>query len=268
MSEVIKINSKKAIVSLTREDISKYDLARWIRTNSKGQGQYAFTNMQPFERVAAQLFGAEHPSMQVKIAENVIFYPLDGNVDVFLQITDDFSKGYYNTHPTKLVFNKGKSFAIEDSFKQAAEEESEKEESEESEEIPEEETSEKEESEEIESKEGTDEEEFLTEVNTFLEEIKDMAPEDMVKKISPEELQAIKDMLHITSTESEAKSEDGILKTIDLDEVSEEGPSVIKIDLLKDNPEELDKFVSDHFQDDAHEFGPDQIKDIMKNVLR
>jgi hypothetical protein len=256
MAEVIKVNSRKAIVSLTREDISKYDLARWLRTNSKGAGQYAFTNMQPFERVAAQLYIAENPSSQVKIAENVIFYPLDGNVDVFLQVTDDFSKGYYNTHPTKLVFNKGKSFAIEENFKKAAEEEAEESDDSDDDDIDT--------SEDDPKKEEVGEEEFLTEVNNFLEEIKDMPPEEMVKTISPEELQSIKEMLHITDEEPTG----GVLKTIDLNDATEPGPEIIKIDLLKDNPEELDKFVKNHFQEDADEFGSDKIKDIMKNVLR
>jgi len=264
MAEVVKINSRKAIVSLTREDISKYDLARWIRTNSKGAGQYAFVNLQPFERVAAQLLVAEHPSIQVKIAENVIFYPLDGNVDVFLQITDDYSKGYYNSHPTKLVFNKGKSFAIEDSFKKASDDDST---DDSKKETSDDEDDSVDTSEDLEQKKDSnvDEEEFLTEVNSFLEEIKDMSPEDMVKTISSEELKSIKEMLHLSDDTNE---DSGVLKTIDLNDASDQGPSIVKIDLLKDNPEELDKFVKDHFQDDANEFGSDKIKDIMKNVLR
>ena len=103
MSKVIKINSKKAIITLTKEDIAEHDLARWMRLDSKGLYHNSFIEYQPFEDIAGKLYKAEYPSDQVKVAES--FVPRsDGTVDIFLRIGESFSKGYYNTEPTKMVF--------------------------------------------------------------------------------------------------------------------------------------------------------------------
>jgi hypothetical protein len=103
MAKVIKVNSKKAIITLSKEDIAEHDLARWMRLDSKGLYHNSFIEYQPFEDIAGKLFKEEYPSDQVKVAES--FVPRsDGTVDIFLRIGESFSKGYYNTEPTKLVF--------------------------------------------------------------------------------------------------------------------------------------------------------------------
>jgi len=194
MAEIVKINSKKGMVSLTQKDISENDLAPWLRTNSKGFGHYSFINQQPFERVAAKLFVDKYPSTHVKVAESIVCTK-EGGVNVFLRITDDFSKGNYNTHPTKLVFNKGKQTVIEDIAKHGYDEFS-------FEKLAEDLTG----VEDI-SEENSDEG-FYSEIEDFLSEVKNLSEEDLIKKVSPEELENISKMLDLDSESEEDDFDD------------------------------------------------------------
>lgn len=103
MSKVVKINSKKSIVSLDKEDLSSYDLIKWVRTSSLGVGHRCFIDEQPFEKVAAQIHKEKYPSDQVKVAEAVVKNH-DGTIDVFLKVTATYTEGMYKKDSTKLVF--------------------------------------------------------------------------------------------------------------------------------------------------------------------
>lgn len=295
MAEIVKINSKKGLVTLSKEDISTYELAPWLRTNSKGIGHYSFINQQPFERAAAKLFVEKYPSDHVKVAENISCRP-DGTIDVYLRITESSAKGYYNTHPTKLVFNKGKSVVVdlkdkegsfEDDFRKIADDmgeeveifEADNEESDNSEKIEEL----------LEELEKIPMEEFpaniIEELKEFVDNIdstEGKLEEMTIGKDSEKELESCGENCecekHEDGIESicevENKSDDlfkddseegNILKTVDLEDFSDEEPVIIKIDELG-NPDKMDDFVGKNFKDEK-EFGPDKIKDIIKTIV-
>lgn len=103
MAEITKINSGKAIVKLSREELVENNLDRWLRSDSLGQGHRFFTQVQPFEKVAAHYYNEKYPSETVKIGER-FFLNNDGSVDVVLRVSEYKAEGYYNTHPVKLTF--------------------------------------------------------------------------------------------------------------------------------------------------------------------
>ena len=103
MSKIVKINSKKSIVTLDKDDLSSYDLIKWVRTSSLGIGHRCFIDEQPFEKVAAQIHKEKYPSDQVKVAEAVVKNH-DGTIDVFLKVTATYAENMYKKDPTKLVF--------------------------------------------------------------------------------------------------------------------------------------------------------------------
>lgn len=249
MAEVVKINSKKGLVSLTQKDIAENDLASWLRTNSKGFGHYSFINQQPFERVAAKLFVDKYPSTHVKIAESIVCTK-EGGVDVFLRITDDQSRGFYNTHPTKLVFNKGKQTVIDDITKHGSEEgimgviedDDLKEDFEDN-------SSDYEESE---------DEEFYGEIENFLSEIKNLSEEDLIKKVSPEELEEISKMLDLDNKseykyEEDENSEKEDLDDLDFDDIDTD------IEEEEEEKEEEDEEEEGNYEyEDEEETGEDE----------
>jgi len=264
MAEIVKINSKKGLVLLTQKDIAENDLAPWIRTNSKGLGHYSFVNQQPFERVAAKLFVEKYPSTHVKVAENIVCTK-EGGVDVFLRITDDLSRGNYNTHPTKLVFNKGKETVIEDIAKHGFDI------------YP----LEKKAEEALAAEYGLEEdskEEFYKEIGEFLDDIKNLSEDDLVEKISPEELEDISKMLDLDSDTGE-DFEEGDPEGVELeddfegedddigthgndDDDFEGGNSHDSDDNFDDNFDYVDLAIDDDRDPDAH----DSKEDVLKTV--
>lgn len=106
MSQIIQINSKKGMVTLSKEDMVEYDLMRWLRNASKGVHGFQFISTKPFESVAARLFLEEYPGFRTKVAEAVRFNESTEEVSVVLQVTGDVSSDYYKHHDTKLVFRK------------------------------------------------------------------------------------------------------------------------------------------------------------------
>ncbi|HRZ18487.1 MAG TPA: hypothetical protein P5136_00280 [Methanofastidiosum sp.] len=278
MAEVVRINSKKGMVVLTERDIAENELSPWLRTNSAGQGGFSFVSLLPFERVAAKLFVAKYPGVQVKIAENVVFHQQTNDVTVFLRVTDEYSNGFYNKHPVKLVFNKAKTYALDsvaykegsDPLKTKSAEE-----------------------------EAADDEDLMSDVSDLLSKLQSMTPEEMMEKISPEELNEIKDILGIKDEETteemeleedtEEKSENPEEDSKEVeDEEKEEGeeeeeenkediitdestdaegkPVIIKVKLLSDDPNALADLINEHFKDVAAEYGPEIVKDIIEDL--
>ena len=116
MPTIVKINSKIGMVNFSKEDLADFGLLKWLRTDSYGLHHRKFIDQQPFEKAASHVFHEKFPSSSVKIADKIILGQ-DGTVDVFLRITNDFSRGYYNEHPTKLTFSHAKGTKMDDSSK-------------------------------------------------------------------------------------------------------------------------------------------------------
>jgi hypothetical protein len=109
MSSVVKINSKKGLVTLNQNDLIENNLIRYIRTSSKGIGKFGLLTDHPFETVASFIFKEKYPSDQIKIAEKCMIKKNgegDYSVDVLLRISQDVSDDFYAKHPDKAVFNK------------------------------------------------------------------------------------------------------------------------------------------------------------------
>lgn len=105
MADIVKINSKKALVTFSKEDLIEHNLIRYIRTSLKGIGKKGLLSDHPFETVAASLYIEKYPSDQVKIAEKCLLKEND-EVDVILRVAEDFSYELYSEHPTKRIFKK------------------------------------------------------------------------------------------------------------------------------------------------------------------
>lgn len=103
MPNIVKINSAKGLVTFSKEELADLDLARWIRSDSKGIGNRDIISIQPIEKAAAKVYKEKYPSIQVKIAEKC-FVRMDGSLDIILRVAQDVSDGYYKKHPTKLIF--------------------------------------------------------------------------------------------------------------------------------------------------------------------
>jgi len=103
MPTITKINSKKGLVTLNRDDLAEHDVLKWIRHESKGLRGSNFIEVQPIESVAALLYHEAYPDEQVKIAEKLILNA-DNSVDVILRVAKKNANNMYNSHPVKLVF--------------------------------------------------------------------------------------------------------------------------------------------------------------------
>lgn len=107
MAEVIKINSKKGLVTLDQEDISTHDLVRWLRNGNVGFGKGHFIDQMPFERTAAKLYVEKFPSESVKTGKP--FYNSDGSVTIYLAVASDLSREHNKNNSesmNQLVFRK------------------------------------------------------------------------------------------------------------------------------------------------------------------
>ena len=104
MAKITKVNSGKALVHMSREELVENNLDRWLRADSLGTGHRYFTAVQPIEKVAARLFNEKYPSETVKIGERFFYNTQDGSVDVVLRIAESRVDGYYNSHPVKLTY--------------------------------------------------------------------------------------------------------------------------------------------------------------------
>lgn len=104
MPNITKINSKKGLVHLSKEELAEHDLWKWIRTAAKGFGHRNFIEVNPFENCASKLYNDKFPDEQVKIAESVIYNHTDESVDVILRVAKKNAENMYNTHPVKVVF--------------------------------------------------------------------------------------------------------------------------------------------------------------------
>jgi len=187
----------------------------------------------------------KYPSTHVKIAESIVCTK-EGGVDVFLKITDDQSRGFYNTHPTKLVFNKGKQTVIDDITKHGSEEGV-------LDVIEDDDLKEDFEDNSSDYEESADEE-FYGEIENFLSEIKSLSEEDLIKKVSPEELEEISKMLDLDNKseyEEDEDSEKEDLKDEDLDDID--------IDLEEEGDEKEDEEEEDDYEyEDEEEIGEDE----------
>jgi hypothetical protein len=114
MPNITKINSKKGLVSLNRDDLVEHDVLKWVRTESKGIRSSNFIETQPIESVAAKLYAEAYPDEQVKIAEKLILND-DTSVDVVLRVAKKNAENMYTTHPVKLVFTGKQTLSLMDS---------------------------------------------------------------------------------------------------------------------------------------------------------
>ena len=104
MAVVTKINSNKALVKLSREELIDHDVAKWVKGDSYGINHRFFLDVTPIERVAAKYYNEKYPSETVKIGEKFFYNQDDGSVDVVLRIANATAEGYYNSHPTKVTY--------------------------------------------------------------------------------------------------------------------------------------------------------------------
>ena len=264
MAKVIKINSKKAIITLSKEDISEHDLARWMRLDSKGITHNSFIEYQPFEDIAAKLYKAEYPSEQVKVAESFVPRP-DGTVDIFLRIGESFSKGWYNTEPTKLVFTYPKETLLnvdvtldKDLNKTAAEDKDDDEKDEhDHEDIDKDIEEDVEDIEEDEKEEPKDEEDIKEDKEDLKEDLKEKEEESEDKSEDEEEVE--NDSEEEPSESVDGESEEEILEEIVefLEGIDpEEMTKKIPIDKLKEIKDMLgisDGNGSDNILEDSHD---------------
>ena len=95
MADILKVNSKTAIVTLETKDLVEHDLLRWLRTSSKGVNKQCTIRDTPFEKCAAKIYVNKYPSDMVKLASKIIVKDQD-TVDIYLQIAGRVSDQYYN----------------------------------------------------------------------------------------------------------------------------------------------------------------------------
>lgn len=105
MPDIIRLNSKKGLVTFTEKELATYDLLKWVRTSFKGIGKRGLIQDGPFETVAAKLFVEKYPQSQIHLAEKCLLKQ-NGEVHVFLKISNQVSSEMYNQHSNQIVIRK------------------------------------------------------------------------------------------------------------------------------------------------------------------
>jgi len=102
MAEIVKVNSKRALVILSEADLIDHDLIRWVRSDSKGWGNRDFISVQPIQTCASKLYVDEYPTDSVFLAEKV--YKQGNDVHVVLRVYSNKSQDtLYNHYPSQTI---------------------------------------------------------------------------------------------------------------------------------------------------------------------